>query len=468
MAENVGKVISVRGQIAEVEFSGSMPATYDVLYVKNDPKVRMEVFTSSEPGRFFCFVLTSRHRLYRGEEVVNTERQIMFPAGGKLLGRVVDLFGEPLDGLNKVEGEEALPIHKSVKIGVGELPKREMLETGIKVVDLFCPFVKGGKTGLLGGAGVGKTLLLTEILHNVVQLHKEKAVSVFAGVGERAREGLELYLALKEGGALESSTMILGGMGENPAMRFLAAFSALTLTEYYRDQMKRDVLFFVDNVFRFAQAGNELSTLMNILPSEDGYQATLESEMAVFHDRLVSSKTGVVSSVEAIYVPADDLLDHAVQTIFPFLDSVIVLSRNVYQEGILPAVDIVTSGSAALDTEVVGKDHYQVALEARALLKKAQSLERIVSLVGEGELSGEDLATYRRSRRLKNFMSQRFFVATKQRGEEGTYVPVRTTITDVKRILVGEFDATPEDRFLYIGSVEDIQDNFQVSKSNLQ
>lgn len=310
--------------------------------------------------------------------------------------------------------------------------------------------------GLFGGAGVGKTLLLTEILHNIVRA-KDSTVSIFAGVGERSREGLELYQALKDSGTLKDSSLIFGPMGENPAARFLTAFSAVTLTEYYRDALKREVIFFIDNLFRFAQAGNELSTLTDNLPSEDGYQATLESELAAFHERLVSTASAGVTTVEAIYVPADDLLDHAVQSIFPYLDSIVVLSRNIYQQGILPAVDVISSGSSALDPEVVGKLHHDTAVAARALIKKAENLERIVSLVGEGELSVEDQVVYRRARRLKNFMTQRFFVAEAQKGEKGHFVPIETTVNDTAQILAGKLDGVPEEKLLFVGSIKEIK-----------
>jgi F-type H+-transporting ATPase subunit beta len=300
-------------------------------------------------------------------------------------------------------------------------------------------------------------MLLTEILHNVVDQNKGKSVSVFGGVGERSREGLELYQALMNSGTLASSSLIFGTMGENPAIRFLSAFASVTLAEYFRDELKKDVLFFIDNAFRFAQAGNELATLMNILPSEDGYQATLESELAEFHERLISNKNGVISTIEAIYVPADDLLDHAVQSIFPYLESIVVLSRNIYQEGLVPAVDILASSSATLDPSIVGDFHYEVALNAKTFLKEAQSLERIVSLVGESELSKEDLIKYRRARRLRNFMSQRFFVAEAQRGEKGSYIPLQKTLQDVNGIIVGKYDKIPEDEFLYIGTIDEVQ-----------
>jgi F-type H+-transporting ATPase subunit beta len=310
--------------------------------------------------------------------------------------------------------------------------------------------------GLFGGAGVGKTLLLTEVLHNILGKKDKKTVSVFAGVGERTREGLELLQALSESGVLSSSSLIFGTMGESPTIRYLSAFSAVTLAEYFRDVRKTDVLFFIDNVFRFAQAGNELSTLMNIIPSEDGYQATLESEMAEFHERLVPTKDAVVSTIEAIYVPSDDLLDHAVQAIYPYLESLVVLSRNVYQEGIMPAVDIISSTSTALEASVVGQFHYEVALNAKTILKRAQGLERIVSLVGEHELSKEDQIIFKRSRRIRNYMTQNFFVAAAQRGEQGVYVPLKTVLEDVNSIIVGKYDSTPEEKFLYVSGLKDI------------
>ena len=311
--------------------------------------------------------------------------------------------------------------------------------------------------GLFGGAGVGKTMLLTEFLHNVVG-QKDNSVSVFAGVGERTREARELYDSLQEKNALDLSTLIFGQMGENPAIRFLSAFSAVTLAEYYRQEMGKNVLFFIDNVFRLTQAGNELSTLMNMIPSEDGYQSTLESEVAAFHERLISTNKGAITTIEAIYVPADDLLDHAVQSVIPYLDSVIVLSRNVYQEGLLPAVDILASTSTALDPSIVGEMHYDVALSAKTILKQAQDLERIVSLVGESELSTEDRVIYRRAKRLRNFMTQQFFVAEEMGDKKGVYMKVEQTVKDVNSIISGKFDKVDEEAFLYIGSVEELKD----------
>ena len=395
--------------------------------------------------------------MFRGAKVANTQTQILFPVGQSVLGRVFDIFGSPLDDKGGIQEIESAPIHKfSGKIGQ-VITKQEIQETGIKVLDLFTPLIKGGKMGLFGGAGVGKTILLTEILHNIVGRAKETSVSVFAGIGERSREGLELYHSLLNSGVMQNSTLIFGPMGENPAVRFLSAFSAATLAEYFRDRQKKNILFFIDNVYRFAQAGNELSTLTSSLPSEDGYQATLESEMAQFHERLVSTTSGSVSTIEAIYVPADDLLDHGVQSIFPYLDSNVVLSRSLYQEGILPAVDILASTSASLHPSAVGDLHYEVALNAKSILKQAESLERIVSLVGEAELSGEDQLIYRRARKVRSFMTQNFFVAESQRGEKGAFVSVKSAVEDLKGIIDGKFDHIPEEKFRFIGSISEIK-----------
>ena len=457
MEKNRGKVIGIKGQIIEVEFEGRAPSIYDLLVFAEDEAVKMEVYASSGPETFFCLALSSTEKLYRGAEVINTETQILFPAGKNLMGRVVDIFGRPIDLLGEIKVQTSLPIHREIAPSEKVVTKQEILETGIKVVDLFSPLIRGGKMGFFGGAGVGKTILLTEVLHNIVGAAKETSVSVFAGIGERAREGLELYQALKQSGVLANSTLIFGPMGENPAIRFLSAFAAATLAEYFRDTEKRNVLFFIDNVYRFAQAGNELSTLTSALPSEDGYQSTLESEMANFHERLVASESALISTIEAIYVPADDLLDHGVQAIFPYLDAVVVLSRSLYQEGYLPAVDILASSSSALDSAIVGDLHFEAVLKAKSVLKQAASLERIVSLVGEAELSGEDQLIFRRARKIRNFMTQRFFVAESQRGQKGNFVSVRDAVGDLSAIIEGKYDHVPEEKFKFIGSISEIK-----------
>lgn len=459
-----GKVISVKGQIIEVEFLEEKPRIYDVLVYKEDESVKMEIYTSASPTSFFCLALTNVTKLHHGSTVVSTGQPIKIPVGTEMLGRVVDSLGEPQDGLGDIKAKESRPIiAKDISFANVTIPK-EVLETGIKVVDFFTPIVKGGKVGLFGGAGVGKTVIISEIIHNLVILNPEKNVSVFTGVGERTREGEELFATLIESKVMQGVSLIYGSMGENPAIRFRTAFTGVTLAEYYRDVLGKDVLFFIDNIFRFAQSGYELSTLMNSIPSEGGYQATLTSEMASFHERLVSTSKNAITTFEAIYVPADDLTDSGVQAIFPYLDSGLILSRSVYQEGRYPAIDILASNSSALNPDTVGADHYQTALEAQTILKRATALERIVSLIGESELSADDQTTYKRSKMLKNYMTQNFTVVENQTEKKGVYVKREETVADVRAILDGKVDMLAPEDLLYIGTLKDLEDKIQ-SKS---
>jgi len=454
--DNTGLIIGIQGQIIEVEFKNDQPSTHDILVLKDDPGIKMQVASPSGPQTFFCLSLSPTDKLYRGLKIMNTKKPILIPTGPSVLGRCLNIFGEPIDGLGPIKKEGERPIY-SESLDYSEIVKHnEIMETGIKAIDFLSPMIRGGKIGLFGGAGVGKTILLTEIIHNVVVLRKGKGLSVFAGVGERIREGHELYETLAEKEVLPFISLILGTMGENPAIRFLTGFTGITLAEYFRDSLKKDVLFFIDNVFRFAQAGNELSVLMNTIPSEDGYQATLTSEMASFHERLVSNKDNSITSIEAIYIPNDDILDQGVQAIFPYLDSSVVLSRSIYQEGLLPAVDLLSSSSANLNPETVGQLHYDVALKALNLLKQATSLDRIVSLVGESELSPSDKLIYERAKKLRNFMTQNFFVTENQTGKKGSYVPRETTVADVNGLLSGRYDEITDDKFNFIGSIKEI------------
>ena len=450
-----GTITSARGQVVEVEFLNKKPSMREVVYTVGEKPALLQVYASSGKDSFYCLSLNHTDTLYRGQQVEGSGELFQFPVGKNMLGRVADIFGRPADGGPPFDQVEHRPIHGS-DLALNVSTAQEPIETGIKVIDLFAPLLKGGKTGLFGGAGVGKTMLLTEVLHNIVG-EEGKFVSVFAGVGERSREGKDLYDSLKSTNVLKFSSLVFGQMGENPSIRFLSAFAGATLVEYFRDEMKKDVLFFIDNVFRFAQAGNELSTLTNTIPSEDGYQATLESEMAELQERLVSTQNGVVSSVEAIYVPADDLLDHAVQSLFPYLDTIVVLSRDVYQQGILPAVDVLGSASAAIDPSIVGQEHYSVVLEARTMMKAADSLDRIVSLVGENELSAEDQLTYRRAKKIRNFMTQRFVTAERQKGEKGVFVKTAQTVQGVREILDGKHDGIPEENFLFIADTSQLK-----------
>ncbi len=456
--DSYGKIISIEGQVVTVEFTPDhSPSARDILTLKDDPSVRMEVIFSASESTFYCLAFSPVEKLYRGAHVINTKSPIMVPVGEEVLGRVINIFGEPLDGKGPVVSKEKSSIY-SEHLSYEEVAShKEFLETGIKALDFFSPIVKGDKVGLFGGAGVGKTILLTEVIHNVVNLSTKRSV-VFAGIGERSREGQELYETLNEQKTLPFVSLIFGTMGDNPAMRFRTAFTAATIAEYFRDKGDREVLFFIDNIFRFALAGNELSMLMNTIPSEDGYQATLASEMGSFHERLTSTNRTAISTIEAIYIPNDDILDQGVQSIFPYLDSSVVLSRNVYQEGRIPAIDLLESTSANLNPNIIGMNHYETAIGAQALLKESVTLERIVSLIGSSELSNEDRLIFERAKRLKNYMTQSFYVAEQQTGRPGKYVPVKNTVRDVKDILDGRYDSVDEDKFLFLGGLEELEE----------
>ncbi len=465
-----GKVISIKGSIVEVEFPDNYPSPHDLILAEEDSEIKMEVISSAGNGIFYCFLLSSSSKLKRGTTVVNTEQPILIPVGDQVLGRVIDIFGRVLDAKEPLNGGPRKNI-LSQELEFNEIiTPNQVLETGIKGIDFFSPIIRGGKIGLVGGAGVGKTILLTEITNNVVILSSQKntsaqrlakglqkdVVSVFAGVGERVREGHELFETLSETKVLEKVALIFGQMGENPAVRLRTALAGASLAEYFRDEESKDVLFFIDNVFRFVQAGYELSTLMNSIPGEGGYQATLTSEMANFHERLVSTKKGCITSIEAVYVPSDDLTDYGVQSVFPYLDSTVVLSRSVYQEGRFPAIDYLSSTSSALNPEIVGELHYQAVIEAQALFKKALALERIVSLIGENELSTEDHTIYRRAKLLESYFTQNFFSVQVQTGKQPAYVPMTETVSDARAIIDGKYDEFKPDKLRYIGSLKEV------------
>lgn len=451
-----GTITAIKGQIIEVEFREDKPAINDILTLENDPTAIFEVYSSASDESFYCFLLRSSQQLQRGMKVLNTKKPLVVTVGKGLLGRVINVFGEPLDGEAPLENLTYAPISPTdIPYDHISVPS-VFLETGIKVIDFFSPILKGSRVGLFGGAGVGKTILLTEIIHNVVILHKEENVSVFAGVGERAREGHELYETLKASNVLQKVALIFGQMGENAAVRFRTAMAAATIAEHFRDVEKTNVLFFIDNMFRFAQAGYELGTLMNQIPSQDGYQPTLASELASVQERLVSTTSGTMTSIEAIYVPSDDLTDYAVQSIFPFLSSSVVLSRSIYQDGRFPAVDILHSTSSALSKETVGDSHYSYYLASQSLLKRAIELERIVSLIGESELSTADQSIYRRAKILRNYFTQNFFTTELQTGKKGVYVPLSELVTDVGQIISGRYDDVPPQSFMNIGSLKDL------------
>ncbi len=460
--ESKGIVISVLGQVAEVEFQDNLPNIHDVLVVNRDlkdkpieKKIEMEVWSSASPSSFYCIVLSPQSRLKRGMIAVNTGDSIRIPAGNQVLARVFDIIGDPQDGKPRFDMAESNPIFTKELAFDEVVAPSQILETGIKAIDFFASLFKGGKAGIFGGAGVGKTILLTEIIHNVVVLNRSKSVSVFTGVGERIREGQELFETLKESKVLPQVVLIVGQMGENPAIRFRTALAGVTIAEHFRDEEKEDVLFFIDNIFRFAQAGYELATLMNTLPGEGGYQATLTSEMGKFHERLVSTRHGAITTIEAVYVPSDDTADPGVQAIFPYLDSTILLSRNIYQEGRFPAMDVLSSTSSALNPKMVGEAHYKALLETQNILKKALSLEIIVSLIGEAELNPADQLIYKRAQLLKAYMTQSFFVTEAQTGRPGKFVKLSDTVSDVTDIVSGKFDAVAPEKMMFIGSLKE-------------
>lgn len=452
-----GTIFSIKGHVVEVHFENDPPPIHALLFVEDLPHVLMELHSSvpDKYNTFACVLLTPNHLLRRGQKVLYSGSSLAVPVGDSVLGRIIDALGRPLDG-RESEWQQTTLLRGHLTHYADVAVPSEVLETGIKAVDFFAPLLKGGKMGLFGGAGVGKTMLLSEILHNIVILAKSSERAVFAGVGERSREGYELYEVLRDNSVLPYVSLVYGQMDANPAMRFLSASAAVTIAEHFRDAQEKDVLFFIDNVFRYAQAGYELATMMRSLPSEGGYQATLLSEMARFHERLVSREHGHITSIEAVYVPADDIADYAVQSIFPFLDSVLVLSRDVYQQGRSPAVDLLASTSAALTEEIVGEKHYKTAVEAQSVLKKSVSLERIVSLVGEQELSPEDRKVFRRAELIKNFMTQRFHVAKSQSHAEGVFVTREQVVASVGDILDGRYDDVPAKTFLYIGTTREL------------
>lgn len=452
--EGRGYIKSIHGEVVEVNFYKDKPFLGEILIMKENPETWLEVQSASSKNSFLCLALTKTDKLFRKAQVIKTGRKLEVPVGKQLLGRVIDIFGNPRDGLPTFTTKEKKPIDQPPPPYQEIVSGKELIETGIKLIDFFTPLRKGEELGIFGGAGLGKTVLLTELMHNIAFFHK--GISVFAGLGERIREGHELYNTLKNTKVLPSAVLVFGQMNESATIRFKVGFTAITLAEYFRDFHHRDVLFFIDNVYRFLQAGNELSTLLSQIPSEDGYQPTLLSEIGKLEERLVSTKNGSITSIQAIYVPADDITDSGVQTVLPYFDSVVILSRNVYQEGRYPAVDILASSSSVINPAILGQEHYDTLLEAKKLLEKHQELQRIVSIVGEAELSIENKIIYRRAKKLLNFMTQNLFTVSEQTGRPGCYVSRKEVIKGVRAILEGELDQIPEEAFLYIGGLSDL------------
>lgn len=449
-----GRVASIKSDVVvEIEFLGEKPRTHELLVFKEDPDTKLEVYNVDLDNIATCICFQGSENLYRGAEILRTGETIKIPVGEGTLGRLIDVYGNPIDSLGPLNVSESSSIYNNPPNYHDVSSSREVQETGIKVIDFFTPFRRGGKVGLFGGAGVGKTVILSELMYNVSTYHK--GISVFAGVGERIREGHELYELISERGILKNVALVFGQMNENAAIRFRVGFSALRIAEYFRDRQK-DVLFFIDNFYRFIQAGNEISTLLNTIPSEDGYQATLASDVGSFQERLVPTKTGSITSVQAVYVPADDMTDSGVQAALPYFDSVIKLSREVAEEGRYPSVDILNSSSSLIDPSVIGLEHYGAYLEAEKLIKRFSDLDRLVSIVGESELAPEDKDLYHRASKLLNYMTQDFFVTSEATGKKGKYVPKQQTIRDVKDILSGRLDQIPDEKFSYIRDLDDL------------
>lgn len=456
-----GKVSAVYGSVVDVQFAGEeLPVIYEIIKTNtfDDKQVVLEVVEHYDPDICRCIALTPTYGLRRNSPCIATGRSLFVPEGKELYGRVVNVLGRPIDGKNTIEATDAVPIrnhHLKAKsqlvVQEKDKLKYEIMETGIKALDLLFPLMKGSKTGILGGAALGKTILMLEIIHNIIAKHH--GTCIFTGVGERIREGNELYYEFVRTGLLSRSIMIFGQMNESPGARFEAAQTGIAIAESIQ-QKGEDVLFFIDNVFRFAQAGAELSALLGRIPSETGYQPTLTSEISEFHERIKSKEGSAITSVEAVYVPADDLTDPAVVAIFSHLDSILVLSRDYVQRGLYPAVDILQSGSGFIDSNIVGRRHFEIAQEVIRHFQKYQDLQRIVSIIGKEELSKQDRLVFERAVRLQNFLTQPFFTAELYTGRRGVYVPLPETISGCEKIVSGATDSIPENKFYMKGILE--------------
>jgi F-type H+-transporting ATPase subunit beta len=457
--ENVGSfsgfITSVRGQIAEISFTGEyLPEYFELLISDEDESVQIEVFSYKNPSTIIGLSLSDNKLLKRGMNILATGHTIHIPVSPSLVGRVINVFGEPLDNKHTLPKTEKRSIYKKSSAELVSYKNPEIVETGIKVVDFFSPLTKGGKIGLVGGAGVGKTVLLTELMRAVAK--RLEGMLVFAGIGERTREGLELYEYLDATKTLEKAVLVFGQMNENSAIRFRSAWTAATIAEYFRDDMKKDVLCFVDNTFRFLQAGSELASLLGVIPSELGYQPTLDSEIASFENRLINSNSGSITSIQTIYVPADEYSDPSVVAIMSHLDSVLVLSREIASQNRYPAVDPVRSSSGFVRPEIIGKDHYLALTLVRENLVQYERLARIVAIVGETELSGADQLLYHRTKKVLSYFTQPLFSTETVTGLKGVSVPLTATIADIQSILKGKYDIVPAEKMMYIGSLSSL------------
>ena len=451
-----GKIIRVAGPVVDVQFTaGRLPALQEALTVTAEGTERtMEVAQHVNESTVRCIMLSASEGLGKGMEVTATGHGLTVPVGEATLGRMFDPLGRPIDGKGSVDDVPHWPIHRKAPSFAEQKPATEILETGIKVIDLLAPYAKGGKIGLFGGAGVGKTVIIMELINNIAKQHG--GISVFTGVGERTREGNDLYNEMQESGVINKTALVYGQMNEPPGARMRVALSGLTMAEYFRDVEGQDVLLFIDNIFRFTQAGSEVSALLGRMPSAVGYQPTLATEMGALQERITSTKKGSITSVQAVYVPADDLTDPAPATTFSHLDAKVVLSRDIASMGIYPAVDPLDSSSRILTADVVGTEHYEVARTVQSILQKYKDLQDIIAILGMDELSDEDKLTVARARKIQNFLSQPFSVAEQFTGMSGKYVPVAETIRGFREILDGKHDDLPESAFLFAGTIDEV------------
>ena len=458
MANNIGKITQIIGAVLDIKFTeGNLPEINDAIKVPTKDGKELVVEVSQHLGDDIvrCIAMGSTDGLVRGMDAIATGAPISVPVGENTLGRMFNVLGNPIDEIDPPTGVETWPIHRKAPAFEEQATSQEMLETGIKVVDLLCPYQKGGKIGLFGGAGVGKTVLIQELIHNIATEHG--GYSVFTGVGERTREGNDLYYEMKESGVIDKTTMVFEQMNEPPGARMRVALTGLTMAEYFRDKGGKDVLLFIDNIFRFTQAGSEVSALLGRMPSAVGYQPTLQTEMGALQERITSTKNGSITSVQAVYVPADDLTDPAPATTFAHLDATTVLERSIAELGIYPAVDPLASTSRILDPRIIGQEHFEVARGVQEILQKYKELQDIIAILGMDELSEDDKLVVNRARKVQRFLSQPFFVAGQFTGLEGKYVPIAETVRGFKEILEGKHDDVPESYFLNAGSIDEVR-----------
>ena len=461
MAKHKGTVVQIMGPVLDIRFEeDQLPSLLNAIEVPNgDKTIVAEVAQHIGDNVVRCIAMSSTDGLQRGTEVTDTGAPISVPVGEECLGRVFNLLGQPIDNKPDVKSQERWPIHRPAPSYEEQQPATEILETGIKVIDLICPYAKGGKIGLFGGAGVGKTVLIQELIYNIATAHN--GYSVFTGVGERTREGNDLYNEMTESGVISKTAMVFGQMNEPPGARMRVGLSGLTMAEYFRDVKHQDVLLFIDNIFRFTQAGSEVSALLGRMPSAVGYQPTLATEMGALQERITSTKDGSITSVQAVYVPADDLTDPAPATTFAHLDATTVLDRGIASLGIYPAVDPLDSTSRILSPEVVGKEHYETARAVQSILQRYKELQDIIAIMGMDELSDEDKLTVNRARKVQRFLSQPFHVAEQFTGYKGKYVPLKETIRSFKEIIEGKHDDIPESYFLFAGSIDEVVEKYR-------